>query len=101
MFGGAHVPEGGLDELEPIRPLTLLVREGRAVSGQVPSEVPPGAKDVGQEAHFRMQGVIYRVAAPEGDRWRCRGDNGAELVMSAEDIAAWKAREYVVALPAV
>lgn len=30
-FGGAYVPEGSVDEHKPVRPLTLLVRNGRPV----------------------------------------------------------------------
>ncbi|MEV0256394.1 hypothetical protein AB0H82_19290 [Streptomyces sp. NPDC050732] len=94
QFGGASVPEGGLEELEPIRPLTLLVREGHAVGGHVAKEEPPAAEDITAEARFRMHGATYRVAGQDGQVWRCRGDNGLEVTMTAEDIAAWKAQEY-------
>ncbi|MFD3573857.1 hypothetical protein [Streptomyces sp. NPDC058644] len=37
-FGGPFVPEGGLEEKDLRRPLTLLVRDGQAVAGRVIDE---------------------------------------------------------------
>lgn len=37
-FGGAYVPDGGLEEKDLPRPLTLLVRDGFAVGGRVIDE---------------------------------------------------------------
>ncbi|MFJ7785748.1 hypothetical protein ACIQY8_24200 [Streptomyces albidoflavus] len=94
LAGGAYVPDGEMGELDPIRPLKLLVRDGYAVAGHVFSEEPPAAQDIGSEVKFRMDGVVYRVMSREGSAWRCRGTNRVEVVMSSEDIAAWKAKEY-------
>lgn len=94
QFGGAYVPEGGLEELEPIRPLTLLVREGQAVAGHIAKEEPPTAQDVGEGTRFRMHGSTYRVSERDGDMCACQGFNGLKVAMTAGDVAAWKGREY-------
>ncbi|EPH40866.1 hypothetical protein ABT390_36655 [Streptomyces aurantiacus] len=42
-FGGPAVPDGGLEEHDVPRPLTLLVRDGQAVGGHLVDEpTPPG-----------------------------------------------------------